>query len=128
MTLVVCCYCSNGISLSADSRTTGTQIQQVLNPQDPKGAPLSVQIPFVLSDSARKLYSIADRYMVAAWGDAFLNGLPTSHHINEFAVAAQVTPPASVSDCATALLAHMVALKPTQGLGLLVAGYDGTEP
>jgi len=128
MTLVVCCYCPNGIVVSADSRTTGTQLQQIANPQNPKGAPISVQVPFVVSDSARKLYSVADRYMVATWGDAFLNGLPVSHHINDFAIAAQANLPATVHDCAQALLAHLAALKPTQGLGLLVAGYDGTTP
>ncbi len=128
MTLIVCCYTPNGIALSADSRTTGVQAQQVPNPAGPKAPAIQVQVPWVISDSTRKLFTIRDRVAVATWGDAFVGGLPISHHMNDFAQGPDADGIETTQGFADALLKKMKALGPTTHLGFLVAGYDGLIP
>jgi hypothetical protein len=125
MTLVVACYTPTGIAISCDSRTTGMreETRQIVN-----AAPVKVALPWVVSDSTRKLFLVADRFCVATWGDAHLNGLPTAHHVNEFTLGLAAAAVVSTEDLADKLLAHFVALAPGAQLGFAVAGYDGIEP
>jgi hypothetical protein len=129
MTLIVCTYVPTGIVLAGDSRTTAVrQQQQVQN--DAAGNPsiTSVQTPWVLSDSARKVFSIHNRYSLGLWGDAFVNEMPIAHHINDFALTT-ADPGFDTPDAlADALLAHFGKVGPALKSGFVVAGYSGTEP
>ena len=129
MTLIVCCYTPTGIALSGDSRTTSVRGQQVAVPNAPAGtAPIVVQIPWILSDNARKVFSLHERFAVATWGEAFLNGLPIAHHINEFAIGTTSAQFPTTSQFADGLLAYFTGLAPALGIGFVVAAYDGKDP
>ena len=126
MTLIVCCYTSTGIALSGDSRATGVQTQQVQ--QTGSGQQVTVQIPWVLSDSARKVFCIAERYALATWGEAFIGDLPIAHHVNEFALSLKNAVPPTTETFADTLLARFRALAPAANLGFVAAGYDSSAP
>ncbi len=129
MTLIVCAYVPNGIALSGDSRTTGTRMMQVPQPTpaEPK-AVTTVQTPWILSDSARKVFIVHERIAVATWGDAFLKDMPIAHHISEFAAANPPGPSVTVEQTADALLSHVRSLDAALNTGVVVAGYDATTP
>lgn len=129
MTLIVACYTPTGIAISGDSRTTGTRTNQFVPPGAPVGTvPIAIQVPWVVSDSTRKLFCVQDRFAVATWGEAFIGGLPTGHHINDFILSTVGTAFATPEAFADALLAHFVSLAPAAGLFFMVAGYDGVAP
>lgn len=128
MSLVITCYSPTGIAISADSRTTGTIEQQVpATAQTANQPPVTVRIPWVVSDNTGKLFCVGDRFAVGTWGEAFLSGLPIAHHMNDFigSLTAQFT---KTEDLADALLKHFAGLRPGGNLGFAVAGYDGLEP
>lgn len=129
MTLIVACYTPTGIAISGDSRTTGTRTDQFVPPGAAAGtAPIAIQVPWVVSDSTRKLFCVQERFAVATWGEAFINGLPTGHHINDFILSTTEHTYATPDVFADALLAHFVDLAPTAALSFMVAGYDGVIP
>lgn len=129
MTLIVCCYTPTGIALSGDSRTTGWRMHDVPQAQAPGAThTLSVQIPWILSDSARKVFCLSQRFMVATWGDAFIGNLPVAHHVSEFGASLGSDETSSVSAFSEALLKHFATLAPTANLSFVVAGYDAQEP
>lgn len=98
-------------------------------PGAPAGtAPTMIQVPWIVSDSTRKLFCVQERVAVATWGEAFLNGLPTGHHVNDFILARADGPTESPEVLADALMAHFVALAPAAALYFMVVGYDGVEP
>lgn len=129
MTLIVCSYVPTGIAVSGDSRTTliRTNVVPQPTPQLPS-ATVTTQTPWVLSDSARKVFVIHDRFAVATWGEAFHNEMPIAHHISEFSATNQPNPSISVEQLSDALLQHMRGLNPTLNTGFLVAGYDENTP
>lgn len=129
MTLVIACYTPTGIAISADSRTTGMRDEQ-LQPQGgaPDAPAITVRVPWVISDSARKVFCVQERFAVATWGEAFINGLPTAHHLNDFILATAKQPYIKTGDLADALIQHFSKLAPSAALGFAVGGYDGVEP
>lgn len=129
MTLIIACYTPTGIAISGDSRTTGTQENHLTPPGAPTGtAPITVQVPWVVSDSTRKLFCVQDRFAIATWGAAFIDGLPVGHHLNDFVLTNAATQFANAEALADALLAHFRTLAPGAVLGFLVAGYNAVEP
>ena len=129
MTLIICCYTPTGIALSGDSRTTSVMTQQVTQ-TNPAGesVPTNVQIPWVLSDSARKVFCVGDKYAIAAWGEAFAQALPVAHHINAFAAANAATPWGSTEAVADSLLDYFSSVAGGKPLSFVVVGYDNTVP
>jgi hypothetical protein len=128
MTLVIACYTPNGIALSADSRTTGLRQQSGTPPGSAGTNPVTVQVPWVMSDSARKLFVFKDRFALGAWGDALIAGLPTAHHVNDYIQANEATSFATTEAFVDALIAHFSALAPGANIGFAVAGYDAIDP
>ena len=129
MTLIVCCFVPNGIAVSGDSRTTGTRAVQA--PQPTPGNPnatVAVHTPWILSDSARKVFIIHDRFAVATWGEAFLHNMPIAHHVTEFSTANPLGPSTTVEQIADALMAYFRGMNPSLNTGFVVAGYDATLP
>src|SRR5438552_1550907 len=102
MSLVIACYTPIGIALSADSRTTGTREEKV-SATTAGSPPITVQIPWVLSDSTRKLFCVQEKFGVGTWGAAFINDLPTGHHFDEFVLTGAKKAFARTEDLADAL-------------------------
>lgn len=129
MTLIVCAYVPTGIAVSGNSRTTviRTNVIPQATPQQ-SSATVTMQIPWVLSDSARKVFVIHDRFAVGTWGEAFYDEMPIAHHISEFSTANPPNPSTTVEQLSDALLQHMRRLDPALNTGFLVAGYDGHTP
>jgi hypothetical protein len=129
MTLIVTCYTPTGIALSGDSRTTGTRTDQFVPPGAPPGTPpITVQVPWVVSDSTRKLFCVRDRVAIATWGAAFLRGLPTGHHVNDFILSLPDEAQTHPTALADSLLSHFASLATGDPLYFMVAGYEGVEP
>ena len=102
-----------GIAISGDSRTTGTRTEQLVSSAAVAGSvPTTVQVPWIVSDSTRKLFCVQERVAVATWGAAFLNGLPTGHHVNDFILASAANALESTESFADALMSHFVGLAP----------------
>lgn len=129
MTLVVACYTPAGIAMSADSRTTAMRMYPTdAGDASAGGRAGAVEIPWVISDSTRKLFCVQDRYAVGTWGDGFIDGLPTSHYVSDFLLQQAQKTIASTEALADALCSHFVALAPSANLYIAIAGYDGMEP
>lgn len=126
MSLIVAVYVPTGVALSGDSRTT----RIVSQPQLSAGAPNSqiVQTQSVVSDATHKLFVVFGRYAIGTFGAAFAGPMPIAHHIDRFEVSKQAQPPATTSQCATALLQHFQNLSPTPDTTFVVVGYDTDEP
>lgn len=129
MTLIVCAYVPTGIAVSGDSRTTVIRSNVVPKPtpQQPS-ATVTTQIPWVLSDSARKVFIIHERFAVATWGDAFHNEMPIAHHISQFSTTNLPEQFTTVEQLSDALLGYMRTLNPNLNTGFLVTGYEGQTP
>ena len=112
--------------MSGDSRTTGTNRQQVQDPQNPSKQ-ITVETDIVLSDAADKLFLLHGRFGVGISGDALVNNLPIAHYVDSFQAKAQ-TPPASVQNLASDLLLYFRSLQPVPNINLHVIGYDSTTP
>ncbi|MEX0900336.1 MAG: hypothetical protein WD081_06555 [Gammaproteobacteria bacterium] len=130
MSLIVCCYTSTGIAISADSRTTNSRVEQATTPlsNHPSGSLATIRTSLVLSDSTRKLFCVTNRYAVATWGEAFVKDLPIAHYIDEFTRAQQERPSESPIELAESLLAFVSGIAPTRPIGLAVVGYKDGEP
>jgi hypothetical protein len=89
---------------------------------------VAIQVPWVVSDSTRKLFCVSERFAIATWGEAFINGLPTGHHVNDFILATGGAEFGTPEELADKLLAHFVGLSPKAVLSFMVAGYDGVTP
>ncbi len=126
MSLIISVHVPTGIVLSGDSRTTGTISQQVPNPAAP-ATTVNVQTNIVISDSAEKVFLLNDRFGVGTYGDAFVNNMPVAHHIDQFQ-SQNPTPPTTTQALANSLLAFFRTLLPVPRIGLIVEGYDGTDP
>lgn len=129
MTLISCCFVPNGIALSGDSRTTGTLTVQTPQPTtaNPQ-ATVPTRTPWVVSDSARKVFVVHDRVAVGSWGDAMILDMPIAHHIAAFAIANPLQPTSTVEQLTDSILAHFRAIAPSAMTGFVVAGYDGPDP
>lgn len=129
MSLITAVYVPTGIVISGDSRTTGTLSQQVPQPtaQDPN-ATVTVQTPIVLSDSAYKVFLAFKRFGIGTFGAAIVNNMPIAHYVEAFQTTGAGQEPASVQECAEALLRYFRGLSPIPETSFLVGGYDGAEP
>lgn len=139
MTLIVAVSVPTGIVLSGDSRTTGTVTQhppqspaQALSQQDQPftGAARQMQqrpmihVPVVLSDATEKVFLLFNKFGVGVHGDAFINGMPIAHTIQQFEVANDTAKPATPEECAHALLEYFRAINPVPNVGMVLVGYD----
>jgi hypothetical protein len=97
-------------------------------PASTGAAAVAVQVPWVVSDSTRKLFVFAERIGIATWGAAHIGQLPTGHYINEFLLQNQGNTQLSPEAFAQDFLAHFTNLAPGLALSFMVVGYDGTDP
>lgn len=118
MTVVVAAAAPDGMVLAADSRTTFREGDHHR----------------VMTDIARKVFVVHDRFAVATWGMAQVGGRTIHGLIDEFvaqhaAVAGEIdefaqTLAAFLDTCLADAAAADGEAPPGPGLGLLVAGYD----
>jgi hypothetical protein len=127
MTLITCCYTPTGIAISGDSRTTGVRTQ-TLPQAAAMAAAVQVQIPWVLSDSARKVFCLHERFAAATWGDAFVEGLPIAHHVNEFDLQTRSSVIDNTEAMVDTLMQYLRGYSPNPDSGFILAGYDGKVP
>jgi len=99
----------------------------VPNPNNP-GANITVQTSVVLSDAANKIFLVDKKFGVGTFGDALVQNMPIAHYIEQFQSQAGRAPATTTQGVANDLLRYFRTLNPIPNIGLIVVGYDGSDP
>ncbi len=126
MSLIIAAYVPTGIVISGDSRTTGTLTIQEPNPAA-AGQFTNVQTNITLSDATNKVFKMFGRFGVATFGDAHIENLPITHHLQQFE-AGMRNAPKTTQDLVNALHPYFRKFNPIPKMGFIVAGYDNNVP
>jgi len=105
---------------------TGTRSQQVPDPQNPNSQ-ITTQTNILLSDAADKVFLVHKRFGIGTYGEAFINGLPVAHYVEQFQ-SQPAGQTASTQQFASDLLQYFRSLQPVPNISFLVVGYDANDP
>ena len=124
MSLIITVYCSEGIVMASDSRSTYSHTE-TLPPPDKNMPPLVVRQNGVhFTDNAYKTFMSPNGIGVSTCGCSSIHGKPITGMIEEFLLKNNDL---SVSELSLKIREHFLNLAPQDNIEFIIAGYEQKE-
>jgi len=126
MSLTIACYIPTAIILSAESRSTSTSTNSIVDESDIEKY-IDYTMTYIASDFENKVFLSLNKFGITVCGNGLIENFPIQYHIENFELCSNFKEDVSVFDFSIKLKDYFRKFNPIPFVFFFIGGYENNE-